>query len=149
MTKTLLLKPHLSEKSYALSQAKNVYVFTVPNNANRLSVRSAVSSQFSVEVLAVNIANIKGKTKRTVKKGGRPVEGKRSDTKKAYVTLKEGEKLPIFDAVEEETEKEEKLQDTISKAQEKKIAKDTKQKRSIRNTLGRAPRQVQNRGGDK
>lgn len=103
MDKQLVLKPRLSEKTYAMSLASNTYVFEVPGDANKHSVARAVTAQFEVVVTAVNIVNVKGKAKRTVRKGGRPIMGKRSDVKKAYVTLQEGQKLPFFDVAEEET----------------------------------------------
>ena len=99
--KQVFLKPRLSEKTYGLSVTTNTYAVEVPGDANKHSVARAVSAQFDVTVESVNIVNVKGKTKRTVRKGGRPTAGKRSDIKKAYVTLKEGDKLPVFDVVEE------------------------------------------------
>ncbi len=96
MDKTMTLKPRISEKSYALSQSNNVYVFQVPSNANRLTVAGAIKAQFDVTVINVNIAVVKGKTKRTVRKGGKQSFGKRVDVKKAYVTLKEGDTIGIF-----------------------------------------------------
>lgn len=102
MEKTLVLKPRLSEKTYALAQARNVYVFDVSSDANKHSVARAVAAQFDVVVEAVNIANIDGKSTRVISKGGRRVSrGNRADVKKAYVTLAAGNKLPFFDAVEE------------------------------------------------
>lgn len=96
MDKTILLRPRLSEKAYAQSELQRTYAIEVPADANKLSVAKAVSAQFGVTVEDVRILNVKGKAKRTVRKGGRPVNGKRSDVKKAYVTLKEGDKLPFF-----------------------------------------------------
>ena len=108
MDKHMILKPRLSEKTYGLSLAGNVYTFEVPTDANKHSVARAVASQFGVTVTDVTILNVKGKTKRTVRKGGRPVNGQRSDMKKAYVTLKEGDKLPFFEVEEEADKKAEK-----------------------------------------
>jgi large subunit ribosomal protein L23 len=108
MSKTMILRPRISEKSYGLSQLRNTYAFDVPTNANRTEVADAVAAQFEVTVLSVNILNSKGKVKRTIRRGGRPVMGKRADTKKAYVTLKAGDELPIFAAVEDTTEAEPK-----------------------------------------
>ncbi len=105
MDKSMVLKPRISEKAYALSQSMNVYVMQVPADANRLSVAGAVTAQFGVTVTKVNIANAKGKLKRTVRKGGRQTFGKRPDTKKAYVTLKAGDSIAVF-ANEEDTKKE-------------------------------------------
>jgi large subunit ribosomal protein L23 len=104
MDKTLVLKPRLSEKTYALSEVRNTYTFEVPGDANKHSVARAVAAQFEVTVENVAMMVVKGKPKRTVRKGGRPTAGRRSDYKKAYVTLKEGDKLPIFATDEDEKE---------------------------------------------
>lgn len=101
MDTSMILRPRVSEKSYGLSQTRNTYVFDVPLEVNRFQIAAAVGAQYGVTVVSVNIAIAKGKTKRTVRKGGRPITGKRRDIKKAYVTLKAGDSLPIFAAVEE------------------------------------------------
>jgi large subunit ribosomal protein L23 len=101
MSKTMILRPRISEKAYGLTQTRNTYVFEVPGTANRYEVAQAVAAQYEVTVVSVNIMNVKGKVKRTIRKGGRPTMGKRVDIKKAYVTLKEGDQMPIFAAVEE------------------------------------------------
>src|SRR5436190_933110 len=121
MSKLVVLKPRMSEKAYGMSQDKGTtYVFTVPKNANKLSVADAVTKQFDVEVTGVTMTNINGKAKRTfVSRRGKFVRGNRSDIKKAFVTLKEGHSLPIFDAVEEAEEKETKMSQNIKKAQDK------------------------------
>ncbi len=103
MEKQMILKPRVSEKTYGLSEIRTTYTFEVPGDATKHTVARAVAAQFEATVTNVNIVNVKGKAKRTVRKGGRPTMGKRSDIKKAYVTLKEGDKLPIF--VTEEDEK--------------------------------------------
>jgi large subunit ribosomal protein L23 len=108
MSKPILLRPRLSEKTYVLGTTKNVYVFDVPGDANKHAIADAVTAQYEVTVAGINITNIKGKVKRLVRKGGRPVMGRRSDTKKAYVTLAEGQRLPFFDEPEEEKKKAEK-----------------------------------------
>lgn len=104
MSKTMLLKPRISEKAYAIAQAKNVYVFEVPTDAGKLEIAQAVAVQFDVHVVDVNIMNVKGKVKRTIRRGGRATTGKRSDFKKAYVTLKAGEIIPIFASEDEQTD---------------------------------------------
>jgi large subunit ribosomal protein L23 len=111
----MVLKPRMSEKTYALSQAKNVYVFGVPKSANKHTVAEAVTAQFKVTVEAVNIVNQKGKSKRTVRKNGRPIAGRQSDVKKAYVTVKSGQNIPIFAAVEESEKKAQKAQEKAAK----------------------------------
>jgi large subunit ribosomal protein L23 len=100
--KTLVIKPRLSEKAYAQSLAGNTYVVDVPTNANRVLIVQAMAAQFGVTVTKINIVVQNGKRKRTVRKGGRPTMGVRSDVKKAYITLKEGDKLPFFAELEED-----------------------------------------------
>lgn len=120
------LKPRLSEKSYAQS-AKRVYVFAVPADANKHSVARAVEVQFNVTVTGVNILNLKGKAKRTVsQKGRRQLKGMTSDTKKAYVTLAEGNSLPIFAAEEQAEAKQEKVQAQVDKVAAKQAEKEAK-----------------------
>jgi large subunit ribosomal protein L23 len=126
MNKEVTLKPRMSEKAYGLSQARNTYVFDVPGNANKHVVARAVEAQFKVSVTEVNIANVKGKSKRTVFKRGRAKQGSQSDVKKAYVTLKKGDSLPIFAAVEEAAEKQEKVAELAEKAAEKRAKKEKK-----------------------
>jgi large subunit ribosomal protein L23 len=106
MSKSMLLKPRISEKAYAMAEAKNVYVFEVPTDVGKLQIADAVHAQFDVTVTDVNLMNVKGKVKRTVRRGGRSTLGKRPDFKKAYVTLKAGDTLPIF--ASEDDKKEEK-----------------------------------------
>ncbi len=126
MSKTLVLQPRMSEKTYAQSQAQT-YVFVVPKDANKHSVARAVEAQFEVTVTGVNILNQKGKAKRTISRGGRRVaNGSQSDIKKAYVTIAEGQSLPIFEAIEEAEAKEEKINKQVEKAAAKAEKKATK-----------------------
>ena len=103
MDKTMVLKPRVSEKAYAMSQnGSNVYVFVVPVDVSKQAIAGAVAAQFDVTVTNVNTILSKGKAKRTVRKGGRPIAGRNSDFKKAYVTLKEGDHIAIFKSEEDE-----------------------------------------------
>lgn len=110
MTKMLALNPRLSEKAYGLSELRNTYIFDVDSSANKFDISRAVAAQYEVGVTNVRIASVPGKTKRTYRRGGRKsVEGGRTNIRKAYVTLQESDKLPIFAAVEEtEAPKEKK-----------------------------------------
>lgn len=92
MSLDLAVKPRVSEKSFAGSE-QGVYVFDVPRSANKHTVKSAIESQYGVTVAAVRTVIVKGKPKRVVRKRQRPVEAHRSDVKKAYVTLKKGDKI--------------------------------------------------------
>jgi ribosomal protein L23 len=104
----IALKPRISEKTYALSELTNTYVFVVPQSANKHDVARSIAQQFEVEVVSVRLSSTPGKTKRAIRRGGRSVfKGSRSDVRKAYVTLAEKDKLPIFSAVEEGTKPEE------------------------------------------
>lgn len=118
MEKTTLLRPRLSEKTFGLAQAHTVYVFDVPASANKQTVAAAVAAQFEVTVVNVNITNVKGKAKRTIRKGGRAVNGQQSDRKKAYVTLKDGESLPFFQTEEDDKKKDKKADKKADKATE-------------------------------
>ncbi len=126
MSDAMTLKPRMSEKAYALSTARNTYVFVVPDTANKVTIAAAVSEQFKVTVEEVNISILKGKKKRSYRRGGRPIVGRTSDIKKAYVRLKEGDAIPIFAAVEEEEAKAEKTAAAIKKASDKKAKKESK-----------------------
>ncbi len=126
MSLTMPLKPRLSEKAYAQSQ-KRTYVFVVPGDAKKLTVADAVAAQFGVAVDTVNITVLKGKSKRTIsQKGRRQLQGRTADIKKAYVTVAEGQKLPIFDAIEEEEAKAEATQEKVEKAVAKQAEKEAK-----------------------
>ena len=90
----VILRPVVSEKSYALLD-QGVYVFLVRPDANKIEIRQAVESIFSVNVVKVNTLNRKGKRKRRRRQ---PKMGKRPDTKRAIVTLAEGQKIPLFES---------------------------------------------------
>jgi large subunit ribosomal protein L23 len=128
MSKLTLVIPKLSEKSYGQSQNR-VYTVLVDTATNKQTVIRAIEAQFNVEVKSVNIANIAGKAKRTISKNGRrTANGRDIDTKKAYVTLKEGFSLPFFEAIEEEQKQSDKIQDELAKKAEKESAKQDKPK---------------------
>jgi large subunit ribosomal protein L23 len=81
----VLLAPHVSEKGTLLADEKNQHVFKVASDATKTEVKTAVEEIFKVKVDKVRILNNKGKKKSF---GGRL--GKRSDLRKAYVTLMSG-----------------------------------------------------------
>ena len=105
MSKLMPLKPRVSEKSYGLSRERNTYVFVVPKDANKLTVADAVAAQFGVTVEDVNISVTKGKVKRSYRKRSRAIAGRDTDIKKAYVRLKAGDSIPVFDALEDSEDK--------------------------------------------
>ena len=86
----ILLAPVVSEKSYGLLD-ENKYTFLVSIAANKTEIKIAVEAVFSVKVTGVNTLNLAGKRKRT--KAG---WGKRADTKRAVVSIAEGQRIDIF-----------------------------------------------------
>ena len=88
----ILLAPVVSEKSYGLLD-EGKYTFIVDPRANKTEIKIAVEQVFDVKVASVNTINRKGKTRRT-----RFGTGKRKDTKRAIVTLREGT-IDIFGAI--------------------------------------------------
>ncbi|KAA0690078.1 50S ribosomal protein L23 [Halopseudomonas laoshanensis] len=89
----VLLGPHVSEKATVLADSKNQFVFKVETTATKLEIKKAVEQLFSVKVKTVATLNVKGKTKRTVRG-----LGKRSDWKKAYVSLQPGQDIDFASA---------------------------------------------------
>lgn len=92
----LKIYPRISEKTFAQAQT-GMYVFDVPVRATKQQITDAVAKQYSVDVVDVNTMLAKGKVKKSYRKGGAPVIGKRRDVKKAYVRLAEGNTIPVFE----------------------------------------------------
>ncbi|CAN5361168.1 MAG: 50S ribosomal protein L23 [Acidimicrobiia bacterium] len=88
----IIFEPVVSEKSYDLIEASNIYTFEVDRRTNKTEIRQAVEKIFGVKVVGVNTINRKGKLKRTGFK-----VGKRSDTKRALVKLAAGDSIDIFE----------------------------------------------------
>jgi large subunit ribosomal protein L23 len=87
----VIRRPLVTEKTTLLREDGRTVVFEVAREANKIDVRRAVEKLLGARVEGVRTANTQGKLKRQ----GRFV-GRRSDWKKAYVTLKDGQKLPDF-----------------------------------------------------
>ncbi|MDR1194282.1 MAG: 50S ribosomal protein L23 [Peptococcaceae bacterium] len=87
----VLLKPIVTEKSSNL-MAENKYTFKVDKTANKIEIKYAVETAFKVNVVDIRTMNLPGKLKRQGKTSGMTPEWK-----KAIVTLKKGQRLPIFD----------------------------------------------------
>ena len=88
----VLLAPQISEKATFIAEKNEQVVFRVVSTATKPEVKAAVEMLFKVEVESVQIANVKGKTKRF----GRSM-GKRKGWKKAYVSLKAGQEINFVD----------------------------------------------------
>lgn len=88
----VIKKPLVTEKTTIEKDARNIIAFEVNRAANKIEIKEAVEKLFKVEVTAVKTVTVAGKVKRV----GRNI-GKRSNWKKAYVTLKEGSSVDFFE----------------------------------------------------
>ncbi|MET1254478.1 50S ribosomal protein L23 [Aliikangiella maris] len=88
----ILLAPHVSEKA-SIAAERGEFVFKVASNATKLEIKKAVEMMFEVKVENVRTAVVKGKTKRTG-----AISGRRSNWKKAYVSLQEGQDIDFVGA---------------------------------------------------
>jgi large subunit ribosomal protein L23 len=88
----IIYRPVISEKTYGLLD-ENKYTFEVDKRANKTQIRQAVEEIFDVTVTGVNTMNRQGKRKRRGL-----IVGKRPDTKRAIVSVAEGDEIELFDA---------------------------------------------------
>lgn len=84
----IVLQPRLSEKATAIAKQRK-FIFLVKKQANKLEIKKALQAMYGISVQAINVINVSGK----VKNFGR-IKGKRSDFKKAVVTITENSKVP-------------------------------------------------------
>jgi large subunit ribosomal protein L23 len=95
----IIIRPLFTEKMTQLEEIQRKYAFQVNQKSNKIDIKNAVENRFDVEVQKVATMNRLGKTKdMTMKSGGRTIRtsGKRSDWKKAIVTLKEGFNIDLM-----------------------------------------------------
>lgn len=90
---SVLLSPHVSEKSTILGELNNQYTFRVARDASKPEIKEAVEKIFNVVVADLQVLNVKGKTKRT----GRGKMRRKSNWKKAYVRLEAGHEIDFAD----------------------------------------------------
>ena len=88
---SIIRAPRVSEKTARLQEVSNQYVFEVATDATKADIKQAVEKLFDVTVEAVNVVNVTGK-----KKSFRFREGRRSDWRKAYVKLAEGQSIDVM-----------------------------------------------------
>ena len=123
----MLVRPIATEKAYH-EQTKRTYMFVVPAGASKQAVAQQVADQYKVTVLGVRIVIRKGKATRFSRgKHAYPGTTYRQDKRIAYVTLKEGDKIKVFDEEEpaEEVKTDKKAEKAADKAEkaDKKAAK--------------------------
>ena len=98
--------PRPTEKAYTQITDKNTYIFDVPLTANKQQIAEAVEAQFEVKVAGVKTLVQQGKAVRFSRGKNRyPGTTQRKDWKKAYVTLKDGDSIKVFDVEEQPEEK--------------------------------------------
>ena len=92
----VILKPVVTEKSSAMYEAQKIYTFKVDPKASKPAIRQAVQQMFNVSVTGVRTINVRAKA---TKAGGlgRGRSGVTAKWKKAYVTLKDGDTIQIFE----------------------------------------------------
>lgn len=138
--RTVQYIPRATEKAY-VAQTKNVYIFFVPQAASKQEIAKKVAEEYKVTVIDVRTTMRKGKqTKYSKGKHAYPGITYRRDHKVAYITLKDGDKIPVFEEVKEEvkedkksdkkadktTTKEEKVEKKVAKKTTKKAEKESK-----------------------
>ena len=88
---SIIRAPRVSEKTARLQEVSNQYVFEVATSATKADIKVAVEKLFDVKVDAVNVVNVKGKSKAFKNRTGR-----RGDWRKAYVKLAEGQSIDVM-----------------------------------------------------
>ena len=94
----ILIKPVVTEKMNAISEASGKYGFIVSMDANKIEIAKAIKAKFNVDVKQINTVCYDGKTKTQFTKKGK-FSGKRPQYKKALITLKEGQKIDLLSEV--------------------------------------------------
>jgi len=96
----IILHPIMTEKSSFLTEKFNQYAFKVNINANKLQIKNEVEERFKVRILKVTTMRFKGKIKNTtIRSGGHVLRttGKRSEWKKAIVTIAKDQKIDLIE----------------------------------------------------
>lgn len=92
---SVILKPVITEKMTAKGESLNQYGFIVDKRANKIQIKTDVEEFYGVQVLSVNTMNSAGKRKQRITKSG-VVTGRTKSTKKAIVTVAEGNNIDFF-----------------------------------------------------
>ena len=120
------ISPRATEKTYR-EQAKRTYVFLVPEGTSKQAAAKLVAEQYKVTVTDVRILTRKGKaTKYSKGKHAYPGTTFRRDKRLAYVTLKEGDSIKVFEDPEEDKKAEKKAEKAVKKEAKKSAKADKK-----------------------
>lgn len=118
--------PRATEKAYN-AQAQNKYVFYVPKSASKQAIAKAIAEAFKVTVVDVQVLSRKGKATRFSRgKHAYPGITFRQDHKVAYITVKAGDKIPVFEEEKKADAKADKKADKAEAKETKKVEKTTK-----------------------
>ena len=122
----MLIRPIQTEKAYT-EQTKNTYIFRVPSKASKQAVKAAVEKEYKVSVISIRTLTRKGKATR-FSRGKRAYPGTtyRQDKHFAFVTLKDGDKIKVFDEEPTEEAKAAEAKTTTVKATDAKQSEETK-----------------------
>ncbi|NUN09882.1 MAG: 50S ribosomal protein L23 [Ignavibacteriaceae bacterium] len=93
--RNVLVKPLFTEKMTKENQDLQKYGFIVISSANKIEIAKAIKDKYNVTVADVNTVNYRGKVKTQMRKSGR-FTGRTAKFKKAYITLKKGEKIDLY-----------------------------------------------------
>ena len=117
-----MITPRATEKAYN-AQTQHTYIFFVPRAASKQQIAAAIAEAYKVTVLDVRTANRKGKATRFSRgKHAYPGITYRQDHKVAYITVKEGDKIPVFEDTKAEADKSEKSAKTTKATKDQKPA---------------------------
>ena len=118
-----MITPRATEKAYN-AQTQHTYIFFVPRAASKQQIAAAIAEAYKVTVLDVRTANRKGKATRFSRgKHAYPGITYRQDHKVAYIIVKKGDKIPVFEDTKAEADKSEKSAKTTKAAKDQKAQK--------------------------
>lgn len=124
--RTIQYIPRATEKAYT-AQAQNTYMFYVPKSASKQEIAKRISEDFKVTVIDVRTMVRKGKPTRFSRgKHAYPGTTNRQDKKVAYITVKAGDKIPVFEEAKEEKATDAKEEKTDKKTAKKEAKEDKK-----------------------
>lgn len=134
-----MITPRATEKAY-VAQSQNTYIFFVPKAATKQAIAKAIAEEFKVTVTDVRTANRKGKATRFSRgKHAYPGITYRQDHKVAYITVKEGDKIPVF---EEPAKADDKKAEKTDAKVDKKAEKEAKEaKKAEKKTTKKAEKE--------
>lgn len=131
--------PRATEKAY-VAQSKNQYIFFVPQTTSKQEIAKRIGEEFKVTVIDVRVTTRKGKqTKYSKGKHAYPGITYRRDHKVAYITLKDGDKIPVFEEVKEEVKEDKKVDKKSTKKSDTKEEK--VEKKSVKKTTKKAEKE--------